>query len=118
MAHLRTFALSEGTRYRDLVPDHGLVTPSRSGPAHGNRGWAYCARTPEQDLFMLYFEAGCPQASVRGALPERSYEARWFDPRQGSWIDAGPLASDQLCYLALPPFPGEGDWGLTLRLAT
>jgi hypothetical protein len=117
MTHLRTFALSEGTRYRDLVPDHGLLTPSRSGPAHGNRGWAYCARTPERDLFMLYFEDGCPPAAVRGALPDRTYGAQWFDPQDGAWIEAGQLDSGQLCYIALPAFPGEGDWALKLRLA-
>jgi hypothetical protein len=117
MTHLRTFALSEGTRYRDLVPDHGLLTPSRSGPAHGNRGWAYCARTPERDLFMLYFEDGCPPAAVRGALPDRTYGAQWFDPQDGAWIEAGQLDSGQLCYIALPAFPDEGDWALKLRLA-
>ena len=116
LRHLRTFALSEGTRYRDIVPDHNLVTPSRSGPPDGNRGWAFCARTPEKDLFYLYFEADCPQATVRGALADRTYRAQWFDPRTGEWIDAGTLTADQRCHVALPAFPSEGDWGLKLTL--
>jgi hypothetical protein len=116
LQHLRTFALSEGTRYRDMVPDHNLVTPSRSGPPNGNRGWAFCARTPEKDLFMLYFEANCPQATVRSALADRAYRAQWFAPRTGEWIDAGTLTADQRCHVALPVFPSEGDWGLKLTL--
>ena len=79
LQHLRTFALSEGRRYQDLAPNAEWVTPNKSGPASGynssagSRGWAFCARTPERDLFMLYFEAGCPQAAVRSALPDRTY---------------------------------------------
>jgi hypothetical protein len=109
-------AMSEGTRYRDLVPDAELVTPNKSGPANGNRGWAFCARTPEKDLFMAYFEADCLPSSVRGALADRAYAASWFDPRTGEWIAAGTLAADPRCYIALPPFPSAGDWALKLIL--
>ncbi len=116
MQHLRTFALSEGTRYRDLVPDHDLVTPSRSGPPNGNRGWAFCARTPEKDLYLLYFEADCPPATVRGALADRDYRASWYDPRTGTWVEAGTLRADPRCAIALPTFPSEDDWGLKLKL--
>ena len=116
LQHLRTFALSEGTRYRELVPNAELVTPNRSGPSNGNRGWAFCARTRDKDVFMLYFEADCPPATVRGALADRTYRAQWFDPRTGTWIDGGALVADQRCDIALPPFPSDGDWGLKLVL--
>jgi hypothetical protein len=116
MQHLRTFALSEGTRYGDLVPDAGLVTPNKSGPAEGNRGWAFCARTPDKSLFMAYFEAGCAQAAVRGAQADRAYHAQWFDPRTGNWQDIGTLTADPRCYVALPPFPAKGDWALKMTL--
>jgi hypothetical protein len=108
--------MSEGTRLGDLVPNAELVTPNKSGPTEGNRGWAFCARTPEKDLFLLYFEADCPQATVRGALADGAYQAQWFDPRTGAWIDAGTLNADQRCYIALPAFPDEGDWGMKLKL--
>jgi hypothetical protein len=117
LAHLRTFALSEGARYQDLVPDAERVTPNKSGPPHGNRGWAYCAHTPERDLFMLYFEADCPPARVRGAQADQTYLARWFDPRTGGWTDAGLLIADPTGYVTLPPFPSDGDWGLKLTLS-
>jgi hypothetical protein len=116
LQHLRTFALSEGPRYRDLVPNADLVYPSRSHEVHTHRGWAFCARTPEKDLFMLYFEAGCPQGTLRGALAEKTYTARWFDPRTGKWIEAGDLTADPRCHIALPEYPTAGDWGLKLVL--
>ena len=116
LQHLRTFALSEGKRYQSLEPNAEWVTPNKNGPANGNRGWAFCARTPQRDLFMLYFEADCPQASVRSALPKRTYQAQWFDPRTGEWYDAGHLTADQRSYIALPPCPSAKDWGLKLAL--
>jgi len=116
LQHLRTFALSEGPRYQDLAPNAEWVTPNKSGPAKGNRGWAFCARTPERDLFMLYFEADTPPASLRSALPDRTYQAHWFDPRTGRWSDAGTLTANQRTYLTLPHKPTDDDWALKLTL--
>jgi len=116
MQHLRTFAFSEGLRYRHLVPIADLVEPNKTHELTGNRGWAYCARTPEKDLFMLYFEADCPRARVRGTLYERTYRGQWFNPRTGGWIDAGGLGSSSGCEINLPPFPSDEDWALKLVL--
>ncbi|MFP3897493.1 MAG: DUF4038 domain-containing protein [Anaerolineales bacterium] len=118
MQHLRTFALSEGDLYQDLVPCSDLVYPNRTRDVSGNRGWAYCAATPDKELIMLYFEADCPEATLRGILPCTSYKADWFDPRQGEWHNAGALTSDALCKISLHPFPSQQrdeDWALKLK---
>jgi hypothetical protein len=122
MQHLRAFALSEGNRYQALVPDADRVVPNKLGPADGNRGWSFCAHTPDRELFMLFFEACAPgfaarpRATVRGALPDRSYSASWFDPRSGDWIAAGTLQADARCNVACPDFPSDRDWALKLVL--
>ena len=119
LRHLRAFVLSQGVRYRDLVPMQDAVSPNKSGAVKGYRGWAYCARTDARDLFLLYFERECPQATVRGALPQRAYQADWFDPRCGSWQPAGGglLRADAVGRIELPPFPTADDWALRLVLA-
>ena len=123
LRHLGTFALSEGARYRDLAPDSDLVYPQRTVEVLGNSGWAYCARTPDRTLFMLYFERGLAgfgglnnprRAGIRGALRNGRYRATWYDPRTGAWHDAGTLASDESCLLPWPEFPDEEDWALKL----
>lgn len=121
MPHAMRFITSEGERYRDLVPDAARVVPSRTGAPESYTGWAYCARTGERDLLLLYFERGCPRAIVEGLPPGAQYEARWFDPRQGRWLEEGPgrPAADGAGALALPPFPDGGetsttDWALKL----
>jgi hypothetical protein len=116
MEHLRTFVWSEGARFQELVPLADLISPNKTHEIKGNRGWAYCARTPERDLFMLYYEADCPVGTLRGALYQAQYAAQWFNPRTGEWIDAGTLRSTDLCEIALPALPGERDWALKLTL--
>ncbi len=121
MRHLRTFILSEGSRYQQLIPSADLVQPSRSGKEKSCLGWAYCAQTAEKDLFLLYFEKDCPQASLSGALPNAKYKALWFNPRTGDWISAGVLSADSAGKIAFPNFPDKSaksntDWGLKLTL--
>lgn len=117
MPHLRTFAFSIGKRYQDLVPDADLVSPNRTPVLRGYEGWAYCARTPDKDLFLLYFEKGCPRSQVRGAKLESHYRADWFNPREGTWQAAGggTLTSSAIGIITLPEFPSDLDWGLALR---
>jgi len=121
MRHLKHFILSEGKRYQDLVPDADLVSPNRAGKPKTCIGWAYAARTADRTLAMLYFEKACPRATVSGLLPEAAYRARWWNPREGGWSDAGTgrLRSDADGRIALPPFPGgpgpaREDWALKL----
>src|ERR1039458_10094592 len=45
MKHLKTFAMGEGRRYQDLLPDSNLVSPSEPHRMNGFRGLAYCFLT-------------------------------------------------------------------------
>jgi hypothetical protein len=116
MRHLRTFALSIGKRYQDLVPDADLVYPHQTHAVRSYEEWAYCARTPDRQIFLAYFEKGCPHSEIRGAKLNSSYRAEWFDPRTGAWVDAGTgtLRSSVIGTISLPAFPSDIDWGLRL----
>ncbi|HEV2275666.1 MAG TPA: DUF4038 domain-containing protein, partial [Acidobacteriaceae bacterium] len=116
MQHLRTFVFSIGKRYQDLVPDSGMVVPSETQIVKGYEGWAYASRTPDKNIFLVYFEKGCPRSLVRGARVESLYRARWFDPRSGTWSDVpdGTVRANNIGEMQLPDFPSEMDWGLSL----
>jgi hypothetical protein len=116
MPHLKTFAFSVGRRYQDLVPMPDLVYPNRTPVVRGYEGWAYCARTPDKELFMAYFEKGAQRAQVRGARLWSTYRAEWYDPRNGTWVNAGTgtVRSSAVGIVTLPEFPGDNDWGLRL----
>ena len=116
--HLKTFAFVRGTRFRSLEPEAELVVPSKTGETVSYYGWSYCARSPERDFFLLYFEkdAGQP-AHVRGALPAATYRPTWFDPRDGVWHAPGdPITVQPSSLLHLPERPDSRDWGLMLEL--
>jgi len=122
MRYLALFVLSEGQEYRKLVPHADLVQPNRSGPPKDFVGWAYCARTDDQRLFLLYFEKDCPQATVSGALRGRTYEVTWFNPRTAEWTEPGKRQADADGVIRLPVFPGGAtkstiDWAVKLVLA-
>lgn len=116
MRHLRTFAFSLGQRYQQLAPNADLVSPNKTSVLRSYEGWAYCARTPDKELFLLYFEKGCPRSQVRGAKLKSAYRAQWFNPRTGAWVEASdaPLRSSVIGIIMLPDFPDENDWGLRL----
>jgi hypothetical protein len=116
MQHLRTFALSIGKRYQELVPDADLVSPNKSAELLSYEGWAYCARTPDKEIFLLYFEKGCPRGQLRGAKLLGNYRAQWFDPRHGTWQDAGSgtLRASIIGIISLPACPSDNDWGMRL----
>jgi hypothetical protein len=116
MKYLREFAFSIGRRYQDLEPDADLVSPNKDYNLKAYEGWAYCARTPDKEIFLAYFEKGAPRAQMRGGRLNSTYRAQWFDPRNGSWHNAGSGAvrSNQIGIIELPDFPGDTDWGLRL----
>ena len=117
MQYLKTFALSEGRRYQALVPDANMVSPSETPITKGFTAWAYCARTPDRDFFLAYFEQDYrAHGMVRGARPQATYQAQWFDPRTGQWSKArdGLLKANVWGWIQLPDFPSPEDWGLKL----
>ena len=116
MQYLRTFAFSIGNRYQELVPLADLVSPNKTHETLSYEGWAYCARTDDKQVFLAYFEKGCPPSQIRGARLNSIYCAQWFNPRNGSWQDVGNgrLTSNKIGIVSLPDFPCDADWGLRL----
>ena len=113
--HLKTFADAVGDRYADLVPDSERITPNKSGPAIGYRGWAFCAVLPDESRMLTYFERGCLQPTIRGLQPEQAYEVSWFNPRNGTWGESRSLTSDPVGRLKLDLPDDVEDWGLLLK---
>lgn len=115
--HLAAFVYSKGKKYEELIPDHELLVPSRSGAPKGYDGWAYCAHTTDKEWLMLYFEQDCPQIHTRSLLPNTDYSFTFYNPRNGEWLkDSAVLVStDQTGVTHLPELPSEGDWAASME---
>jgi len=110
MQHLRTFVLSEGERYQDLIPMSADLTP-RSSPeaqAEGLDGWSFMMRTDDRSMALLYFEMKAVAAKLTGFAPNTRYLWRWFDPRTGLWSEATAAETDGRGGLQMPAFPSGG----------
>jgi hypothetical protein len=115
--HFKKFVFSEGNRYQELIPNADYVTPNKTHDYLSFDGWAYCARTKEKNLIMIYFEKGCPARRLRSVHYDGIYKAAWFDPRTGIWSDAGTVIADpEERILQLPEKPTDDDWCLKLIL--
>jgi hypothetical protein len=116
MKYLRTFAFSIGKHYQELVPMADLVSPNKSHETLSYEGWAYCSRTEDKKYFLVFFERGCPQSQIRGAKLNSVYLSQWFNPRDGTWHDAGngKLVANKIGIIPVPGFPDSADWGLRL----
>lgn len=116
--YLREFALSIGARFQELEPDVDLVSPDKDHNTLSYDGWAYCARTADKSIFLAYFEKGMPRAQIRGARLNTDYRAQWFDPRNGTWKDAGSgvLRSGPTGIIDVSNYPSDSDWGLKLTV--
>lgn len=114
MQYLKTFAFSTGKQYQQLVPLADLVSPNKSPDILSYEGWAYCARTPEKNTFLAYFEKGCPPVQIRGARLNSVYRTQWFNPRNGTWTAATELTASKIGIIRVPAYPDANDWGLKL----
>ena len=110
------FLMSEGLRYRDLIPEPDLVTPNKTGDPMGLRGWAYASATESRDYILGYCEKDCPKLFVRGLRPYDQYRLTWFDPREGKWLNNQSMEMEVHVYgfIAMPYVPENTDWGFKL----
>lgn len=119
MKYLRAFAFSIGKHLPDLVPDADLVSPNKTHVINGYEGWAFSAHTPGREIVLAYFEKDCPTSQIRTLAPLSIYRAQWYDPRSGTWSDAGNgwLKANVSGVMVLPAFPSDLDWALRLTYA-
>ena len=71
-------------------------------------GGAYCLAETEK-LYAVYLPF---RAKVIVKLGPGSYQASWFNPRNGKWI---PVSKAEGSQWASPPPPDGGDWALLLK---
>ena len=65
-------------------------------------------RSPGRDLAVLYFAAG-GRAHIKPAVLDKEMKARWYNPHDGKWMDAGDAPAGTFTA------PDENEWVLLLQ---
>jgi hypothetical protein len=107
MQYLRSFVLSQGDRYQDLLLASADLEP-RSIPdasADGLDGWSFLMRNADKTFALAYFENKALTARLRGFAPGARYSWNWFDTRTGEWSRPVSVRADASGALVTPPFP-------------
>jgi hypothetical protein len=110
MQHLRSFVLSEGSRYQELTPASSDLQP-RSIPdaaADGLDGWSFLMRTARKDFALAYFENQALRTRMKGFTPGAGYRWTWFDPSTGRWGKNVTLKADEEGLITSPAFAAGG----------
>lgn len=68
------------------------------------------------DVVVYYFFSNLKETGILTDLkPSTAYQARWFDPIVGKFIDAEDLIADENGMHTIPDFPANRDWILLLN---
>ena len=107
MQHLKTFIMSEGSKYQSLQLASKDIVPQKApgSPDMGLDGWAYMMRTPEKDFALLYFENHSVLPELNGFKPGASYSLQWFNPTSGKWGKKITVKPDKKGRVMLAGFP-------------
>jgi len=106
LQHLR--ALMESRPFSERVPDQSLIDGNRLGAN-------YLTATRGSDYAMIYTANGVSVSAVLGKISGDQIKAAWYDPRNGSYIEAGVFTNNGT-QIFEPPSKGRGyDWVLCLE---
>ncbi|MDP8245107.1 MAG: DUF4038 domain-containing protein [Candidatus Hinthialibacter antarcticus] len=104
MAHLYDFFTS--INWWELHPDQSLVANQQQAA----KDFIVAARSKQGDLAVLYAPGG-GAIRVNAASLKLPMQAKWFNPRSGSWTDEGPVKEKVQHFTA----PNNEDWILYLQ---
>ncbi len=107
MQYLAAFILSEGNKYQKLQPGSKDIHPRKApdSPERGLDGWSFMMVTRKKNFALLYFESKSVMSKLTGFKPNKSYDFRWYNPRNGQWNYNIVIRANDEGILTVPLFP-------------
>jgi hypothetical protein len=102
--------LFEENPWYKLVPDQTVIA---SGMGEGIRQ-VHAARAEDGSFLVAYLPQGEPVGIHLDRLSGATVHARWFDPRNGTWQDAGTFPNIGTHEFVAPSHEPKNDWVLVL----
>lgn len=105
MQYLRR--LIEARPYFERVPDQSVLLDAGKGTSH-------LQATRGQSYLFVYSADGVPFTLKMGVISGEKLKASWYDPRQGTHLDAGVLSNEGTLGFTPPTTGSDADWVLVL----
>lgn len=102
--------LIESRPFKNRVPDQSLIVAGQG--IGGDYSTAF--RDSANNYLMLYLPVGKNIAVNVSALKTETVLVRWFNPRNGSWVDIGPKSTAPVMSFTPPSLGVGNDWVLVL----
>jgi len=93
-----------------LVPDQSVLA-SDEGKGSDR---LVAARAEDGSFVIAYLPTGKPVSVHMGKLSGKSVKARWYDPRRGTWQEAGEYTNSGMQEFVPPAQGAQSDWALVL----
>ncbi len=105
MKHVK--ALMQSRPFLELVPDQSLIAANKPGVNYmtAARGSSYA---------YIYIPHGLRAEIELGKLSGRMVAASWYDPRTGTYLEAGSYANEGVATFSPPSSGRNDDWVLVL----
>jgi hypothetical protein len=97
--------------WHKLVPDQTVIA---SGQAEGE-DHIQAARAEDGSFLIAYLPHGNPVGIAMNTISGGSVQARWYDPREGTWRDMGQYPNTGVRDFAAPSRGEQNDWVLVLE---
>jgi len=94
-----------------LVPDQSVIA---SGQGEGE-DHVQAARAEDGGFLIAYLPQGSPVGIHMDRISGRNVQARWYDPRVGTWHDIGRFPNTGTQVFAAPSRGDKSDWVLVLE---
>jgi len=93
------------------VPDQSVIA---SGQGEGENH-VQAARAADASFLIAYLPQGNPVGIHMDAISGQTVQARWYDPRVGTWRDIGQFPNAGTREFAAPSRGDKHDWVLVLE---
>src|SRR5262249_48521054 len=93
-----------------LVPDQSVLAPDEGKGSDR----VVAARAEDGSFVIAYLPTGKPVSVHMGKLSGKSVKARWYDPRRGTWQEAGEDTNSGMQEFVPPAQGAQSDWALVL----
>jgi hypothetical protein len=118
--YFKKFIDAQGKTYQNMIVAYNDLSQPRNDSDVLDE-WSYMLKSPDNNTILLYFEKLATRQTISNLPANKTYTAKWYNPRTGDWTNMGngSVQTDEAGKVKLPKFPSgsstsAADWAAQL----